>query len=226
MSFQRLAIRVGTGCLAALVASAPLSAQTQTQSQSAPPKTSSAQKPAPSPGATPTPPPAGITPPADYVIGVDDGLTVVFWRDKDMSSEVRVRPDGKITLPLLDEIVAAGLTPDELRATVVKASMKFLTEEPTVSIIVREINSRRVYINGMVGKTGTYQLVPHMTVVQLIAVAGGLQEYAHKDRIQIVRVENGQQKSYFFNYSDFMKGKPAAMKQNIELKIGDTVIVP
>ena len=104
--------------------------------------------------------------------------------------------------------------------------MKYLTEEPTVSVIVREINSRRVYITGMVGKTGPYQLVPHMTVVQLIAIAGGLQEYAHKDRIQIVRVENGQQKSYFFNYGDFMKGKPAAMKQNIQLKIGDTVIVP
>jgi len=222
MSFQRLAIRVGTGCLAALVAVAPLAAQTQTP----PPKPSSAQKPAPTPGASPTTPPAGVTPPADYVIGVDDGLSIVFWRDKDMSSDVRVRPDGKITLPLLDEISAIGLTPDQLRAAIVKASMKYLTEEPTVSVIVREINSRRVYITGMVAKVGPYQLVPHMTVVQLIAVAGGLQEYAKKDRIAIMRTENGQQKTYFFNYSDFQKGKPAALKQNIELKIGDTVIVP
>jgi polysaccharide export outer membrane protein len=227
MSFQRLAIRVGTGCLAALVAAAPLAAQsqTQTQTQSAPPKTTGAQKPVPSPGATPTPPPA-VTPPSDYVIGVDDGLSIVFWRDKDMSSDVRVRPDGKITLPLLDEISAIGLTPDQLRAAIVKASMKYLTEEPTVSVIVREINSRRVYITGMVGKNGPYPLSPHMTVVQLIALAGGLQEYAKKDRIAIVRTENGQQKTYFFNYNDFEKGKPAALKQNIELKIGDTVIVP
>lgn len=229
MSFQRLAIRVGTGCLAAIVAAAPLAAQTQTQTQTQqtqPPKTSSAQKPAPTPGSSPTTPPAGVTPPPDYVIGVDDGLSIVFWRDKDMSSDVRVRPDGKITLPLLDEISAIGLTPDQLRATIVKASMKFLTEEPTVSVIVREINSRRVFITGMVAKNGPYQLTANMTVVQLIALAGGLQDYAKKDRIQIVRIENGQQKSYFFNYGDFMKGKPAAMKQNIVLKIGDTVIVP
>jgi polysaccharide export outer membrane protein len=224
MSFQRLAIRVGTGCLAALMAAAPLAAQSQTQS--APPKTSPAQKPAPTPGAVPTPPPSGVTPPADYVVGVDDALTVLFWRDKDMSADVKVRPDGKITLPLIDEVMASGLTPDELRAAIVKASMKFMTEEPTVSVIVREINSRRVYITGQVGKNGPYQLTPHMTVVQLIAMAGGVAEYAHIDRIAIVRVENGQQKTYFFNYKDFQKGKPAALKQNIELKVGDTVVVP
>ncbi len=219
MSFQSRTIRVAIGCATvAVMSAATLSAQ------SGPPKPTTQPK-VNTPGATPAPAVPEV-PPADYVIGVDDALTVNFWRDKDMSSDVVVRPDGKITLPLLNEIQAAGLTPEELRAAVVKASMKFLTEEPTVSIIVKQINSRLVFINGQVGKTGSYPLRPGMTVVMLISMAGGLAEYADKEHIQIVRVENGQAKSYFFNYKDFSKGKPAALKQNIVLKIGDTIIVP
>lgn len=217
MSFERGAIRVAIACLtAAVVTVAGLEAQ------SAPPKPG---QPAVKPSATPTP---AMTepPPADYVIGVDDALMVNFWRDPTMSAEVVVRPDGKITLPLLNEIAALGLTPEELRASIVKASMKYLTEEPTVSVIVKQINSRFVFINGQVGKTGPYMLKPHMTVVQLLSLAGGLAEYADKEHISIVRTENGQVKRYVFNYKDFTKGKPAALKQNIELKIGDTVIVP
>ncbi len=219
MSFQSRTVRVVIGCAATLAFSSVtgLYAQVGTATQSSG---------APKPPATAPALPAGVTPPSGYVIGADDQLTVNFWRDKDMSSDVIVRPDGKITLPLLNEIQAAGLTPDELRAAITKAAMKFVTEEPTVSVIVRQINSRFVYIQGMVGKTGKYQLPEHMTVVQLIATAGGLAEYADKEHIQIVRVENGQPKSYFFNYKDFAKGRPAALKQNIELKIGDTVIVP
>lgn len=218
MSFQRRAIRVAIGCVtAAAVTSAGLVAQ------SAPPKPG--QPPAKMPAATPTPV-APEPPPADYLIGVDDALSIKFWRDNDMSAEVVVRPDGKITLPLINEVVAVGLTPEELRVAIVKSSMKYLTEEPTVSVIVKQINSRLVFINGQVGKTGPYSLRPNMTVVMLISMAGGLAEYADKEHIRIVRVENGQQKSYVFNYKDFAKGKPAALKQNIELKIGDTVIVP
>ena len=217
MSFQRHAIRVAIGGVTAfLVAAAALEAQ------SAPPKPTPTATPSGTPAATPAPEP----PPADYVIGVDDALRIDFWRDQSMSADVVVRPDGKITLPLLNEIVAKGLTPSELQAAITKASMKYLTEEPTVAVIVKQINSRAVYIQGMVGKTGRYPLLTDMTVVQLIAAAGGLAEYAHSDRIQIVRVERGQPKSYFFNYKDFAKGKPAALKQNILLKIGDTVIVP
>jgi polysaccharide export outer membrane protein len=93
--------------------------------------------------------------------GVDDALTINFWRDATMSADVVVRPDGKITLPLINELQANGLTPDQLRAAIVKASMKFLTEEPTVSVIVKQINSRYVFINGQVGKTGPYMLKPH-----------------------------------------------------------------
>ncbi len=222
MSVQRRAIRVAIGCVSAIVLTVVAGLHAQTQSgapKQAPPKPG-----APAPTATPAP--TALTPPSDYVIGPDDQLTVNFWRDKDMSADVVVRPDGKITLPLINELQAAGLTPAELTTSITKASMKFLTEEPTVSVIVRQINSRKVFITGQVGKTGPYPLSPHMTIVQLIALAGGLAEYADKEHIQVVRIENGQQKSYWFNYKDFMKGKPAALKQNIELKIGDTIIVP
>jgi len=168
--------------------------------------------------------PEGITPPADYVIGNDDVLTVVFWRDKDMSTEVSVRPDGKISLPLLNDVQAAGLTPDELRANLSAAANKFI-EDPTVSVVVKTINSRRVFITGQVGKPGTYPLLGSTTVLQLIAMAGGVGDYADSKKIQIIRNDsNGKATSRKFNYQDFIKGKNVA--QNIELKPGDTVVVP
>src|SRR5262249_37943726 len=161
------------GCVTAGLVSA---AVLQAQSQSAPPKPTPTPAPTVTPAATPAPP---VEPPPGYVIGVDDALMVHFWRDPSMSADVVVRPDGKMTLPLINEITAIGLTPAELQAVITKAAMKYLTEEPTVAVIVKTINSRAVYIQGMVGKTGRYPLAPHMTVVQLIATAGGLAEYAH-----------------------------------------------
>lgn len=167
--------------------------------------------------------PAGAAPPADYVIGPDDVLTVLFWRDKDMSGDVAVRPDGKITLPLINELHAAGLTPDQLRVRVTEAALKFV-EEPTVSVVVKTINSRKVFITGMVGKPGPYPLSGPTTVMQLIAMAGGLHEYADSKNISIVRVVNGRQTSLRFNYKEVSKRKK--LHQNIELMPGDTIIVP
>jgi polysaccharide export outer membrane protein len=195
--------------------------------------------PAPAPAKPATPPPAvpaasvpaapaikpapGVPLPDDYVIGADDVLQVLFWRDKDMSSEVAVRPDGKITLPLLNEVQAAGLTPDQLRDRITAEASK-LVEEPNVSVIVKTINSRRVYISGQVNKPGVYPLSGPTTVMQLIAMAGGLQEFADSKKIMIMRVENGNTVAFKFNYKDILKGKN--LKQNILLKIGDTIIVP
>ncbi len=167
--------------------------------------------------------PAGVETPADYVIGPDDVLTVVFWRDKDMSSDVAVRPDGKISLPLLNEVQASGLTPEQLRVQVTEAASKFV-EDPTVSIVVKEIHSRKVFITGMVNKPGTYPLSGPTTVVQLIAMAGGVLEYADSKHITILRTVNGRETSLPFNYKDLAKRKN--LKQNIELKPGDTIIVP
>lgn len=170
--------------------------------------------------ATPVP---GLVPPPGYVIGPEDVLSIVFWREKDMSSEVTVRPDGKISLPLLNDVDTAGLTPEELRVRLTEEAGK-LIEEPTVTVVVKTINSRRVYVTGQVGKPGPYALAAPTTVLQMIATAGGVLEYAKSKEIRIMRSENGKQVSYKFNYKDVMQGKN--LKQNIELRSGDTIIVP
>jgi polysaccharide export outer membrane protein len=156
------------------------------------------------------------------VIGPADVLSVVFWRDKDMSAEVTVRPDGKISLPLLNEIGAAGSTPEELRARIVEAAEKFIAE-PDVTIVIKDIRSRNVYITGNVAKPATYPLNSEMTVLQLIAVAGGLLEYADAKNIVVIRIESGRQQFHKFNYKDVVSQKNTA--QNITLKPGDTVVV-
>jgi polysaccharide export outer membrane protein len=184
-----------------------------------------AQQPAPNrtsrnaPAAVPT----GVPVPADYVIGAEDVLTIVFWREKEMTGDVTVRPDGRISLPLVNEIAAAGLTPEQLRAKVTEEADKYI-ENPTVTVVVKEIHSRKVFITGQVSKPGPYALGCPTTVVQLIAMAGGLQEYAKEKEITIVRTENGRPVSVRFNFADFKKGKN--LQQNITLKPGDTIVVP
>ena len=161
--------------------------------------------------------------PAEYVIGAEDVLGVVFWRDAEMSGDVTVRPDGKITLPLIGDIQAAGLTTVTLKGVIEKAAAK-LIQEPSVTIVVRQINSRKVYITGQVTNPGTFPLTGPRTVMQLISLAGGLTEYAEKKNITVIRFENGTQQVFKFNYSDVAKGKNLA--QNVVLKPGDTVVVP
>jgi polysaccharide export outer membrane protein len=167
--------------------------------------------------------PAGVVVPADYVIGAEDVLTIVFWREKEMTGDVTVRPDGRISLPLVNEVTAAGLTPEELRAKVTAEADKYI-ENPTVTVVVKEIKSRKVFITGQVVKPGPYDLGGPTTVVQLIAMAGGLHEYAKEKEISIVRTDNGRPVSVRFNYADFKKGKN--LQQNIALRPGDTIIVP
>lgn len=167
--------------------------------------------------------PAGVAPPSDYVIGPDDVLTVIFWREKELSGDVGVRPDGRISLPLLNDVVAAGLTPEQLRVRLTEAADKYI-EDPTVTVVVKQINSRKVFITGQVAKPGPYPLMAPTTVVQLIAMAGGVLEYADEKNITIMRTENGRPVSLRFNYKDVKKGKN--LQQNIVLKPGDTVVVP
>ena len=167
--------------------------------------------------------PTGVELPPDYVIGAEDVLTVVFWRDKEMSADVAVRPDGKVTLPLVNDIDAAGKTPDQLRALITEAASRFV-EAPTVTVVVKQINSRKVFITGLVTKPGVYPLTSTTTVLQLISMAGGLSEFAQIKNVIINRVDNGRQVALKFNYNDVRKGKN--LKQNIELRPGDTVIVP
>ena len=179
-----------------------------------------AQAPVQAPGGSPTNDPVL---PADYVIGPEDVLSIVFWRDADMTADVVVRPDGKITLPLINDIHASGLRPEELGKRVTEAASK-LIESPNVMVRVREIKSRKVFITGMVANPAHYPLTAPTTVLQLIASAGGVLEYAKIKDIRIVRTENGRQVAHRFNYKDVQQGKN--LNQNIELKPGDTVIVP
>jgi polysaccharide export outer membrane protein len=164
-----------------------------------------------------------VTPPPGYVIGPDDVLTIVFWRDKEMSADVVVRPDGKISLPLVNDVQAAGLSPEQLRSQLTQAAEKFIAE-PNATVVVKEIHSRKVFITGNVAKAGTYPLSGDMNVLQLIALAGGLAEYADAKNIVVMRNEGGQSQSFKFNYKDVVKQKN--VQQNILLKPGDTVVVP
>jgi len=173
--------------------------------------------------AAPDIPKNAVTPPADYVIGVDDKLSIVYWKDKDMSADVIVRPDGKIALPLLNEVTAAGLTPGQLRERLTEESRRYV-EDANIIVVVMQINSRRVFITGEVNKPGPYNLAGPTTVLQLIAMAGGLRDYANGKNILIMRNENSRQVSMVFSYKDVIARKN--LKQNIELKPGDTVVVP
>jgi len=186
------------------------------------PQGSQAQRPS-TPNAAQAGKPSNVAVPADYVIGPEDQLTVVFWRDKDLSAAVTVRPDGKITLPLLDEVQAAGLTPLQLREKITELAKRYV-EDPNANVIVRQINSLKVFITGQVNKPGPYPLTAPTTVLQLIAMAGGITDFAKAQDIVVMRTENGKATSYPFKYKDMTKRKN--LGQNIMLKAGDTVIVP
>lgn len=185
-----------------------------------------AQTPAGAPAASPdgaTVDTAAARLPADYVIGPLDVLQILFWQNKDLSADAMVRPDGKISLPLLNEIDAGGLTPEQLRMRIVAQARRFV-EDPQAAVIVKQINSRNVFITGEVSKPGTYPLGGTTTVLQLIATAGGLSEFANSEQIVVVRTVAGHQVNERFNYKALIKGKD--LTQNIELHAGDTVVVP
>lgn len=157
-------------------------------------------------------------------MGPDDVLAVLFWREKDMSVEqVVVRPDGMVTLPLLNDVRAAGLTPDQFREAVMKEALKYI-EDPNVTVVVKQINSRKVFVTGQVLKAGSFPLTSPTTVMQALAMAGGLSEYAKPGDIVVMRTEGGKTQTHKFNYKDVIKGKK--LEQNILLKPGDTVVVP
>jgi polysaccharide export outer membrane protein len=161
--------------------------------------------------------------PPDYVIGPDDQLSVVFFLNKDASTDVVVRPDGKISLPLLNDIQASGLTPEQLRGEVSQLARRFF-QDPNPTIIIKQINSRKVFITGYVAKPGNYPLLGATTVLQLIATAGGITEEADAKKIVVMREEGGRQETYPFNYKEVVR--QANMKQNISLRPGDIVVVP
>lgn len=163
---------------------------------------------------------AGTVVPPDYVIGEDDVLSVVFWKEPEFSLQVRVRPDGQITLPLLRDVPAAGFTPEQLRQRLEAAAKPFLAEA-NATVIVTETNSRRVFVTGEVAHPGAFPMNGPMTVLQALALAGGFTEFAHREHIDVFRTVPGQSGRVTFNYKDALRGKGAV----VPLKPGDTVVV-
>jgi polysaccharide export outer membrane protein len=134
-----------------------------------------------------------------------------------------VRPDGKISLPLLNDVEAAGLTPMQLANSLTDSLKKFISS-PQVTVIVKEINSRRVYVIGEVVRAGTFPLLPKMTVLQIVSSCGGFTQFANPKKIYVLRTSGGKQTKIPFNYKEVVSGKNP--EQNIELQPGDTIVVP
>ena len=158
---------------------------------------------------------------ASYKIGPQDVLRIDVWKETEISRTAPVRPDGKISLPLLNDVQAAGLTPMEL-ANVISEGLKKFINSPQVTVSVSEINSRRVYVTGEVTKPGAYPLLPNMTALQLVTSAGGFTQFARLKNIYVLRTEGGKQVKHPFNYKDVVNGK----SDDIALQPGDTIVVP
>ncbi len=158
----------------------------------------------------------------NYVIAPQDVLDVSVWKEPDLTRAVPVRPDGKISLPLLNDVQAAGLTPEQLAKEITNGLRKFVNE-PQVTIVVSQINSQRIYILGEVNRPGAYPLLPQMTILQGLSSAGGFTIFANVKNVYVLRTENGKQQKYPFNYKDALAGKH--LEQNIPLKSGDTIVV-
>jgi polysaccharide biosynthesis/export protein len=166
---------------------------------------------------------AAATTDPNYLIGAQDVLDISVWKEPDVSRVVPVRPDGKVSLPLLNDVQAAGLTPGQLAAQVTESLKKYVTN-PQVTVIVTVINSQRVYILGEVTRPGAFPLIPGMSVLQALSSAGGFTQFAKIKSIFVRRMEDGKEVKYPFNYKDVINGKRP--EQDILLKAGDTIVVP
>jgi len=170
----------------------------------------------------PTPPQQAV--PADYIIGIEDTMAVNVWKEPELSvKEVMVRPDGKISLPLIGELQASGLTPKQLQDRI-SDRMKDFVAAPNVTLVILKVTSQSISIVGKVTKPGVYALSSPLTVLELLARAGGFRDEAKTKRISIVRKEGGRTSHFDFNYKEVSSGRN--LQQNIMLKAGDVIIVP
>ncbi len=160
--------------------------------------------------------------PSDYTIGADDTLRISVWKEPDMSVVLPVRSDGKISMPLLDDVQAAGMTPMQLGSSIREKLKKYIAD-PRVTVVVTAMNSQRIYVLGEVTHTGAMPLLPNMTVLQALSSAGFTQ-FANLKAIYLLRVQDGKQTKFPFNYKDAIKGR--GNQPNIILKPGDTIVVP
>jgi polysaccharide export outer membrane protein len=159
-----------------------------------------------------------------YKIGAQDILRIDVWKEPEVSrAGLPVRPDGKISLPLLNDVQAAGLSPLEL-SNVISEGLKKFMNNPQVTVTVLDINSKRVYVTGEVKRPGAFALLPNMTVLQALTNSGGFTPFARIKGIYVLRNEGGKQVKYPFNYKDVVKGNHP--EQNVELQPGDLIVVP
>jgi polysaccharide export outer membrane protein len=167
--------------------------------------------------------PAAVVIDADYKIGPQDVVRIDVWKEPEISRTIPVRPDGKVSLPLLNDVQAAGLTAIQLSNAIHDGLTKYLNN-PQVTVTVMEINSRRVYITGEVNRPGALPLLPNMTVLQALSSGGGFTQFAKLKNIYVLRTEDGKQIKLPFNYREVVKGKN--QEQNILLLPGDVIVVP
>jgi polysaccharide biosynthesis/export protein len=184
-------------------------------------------QPAPSAAApaavVPAPAPADATQGnPDYVIGPEDVIHVAVWKEADLTATLPVRPDGKISLPLLNDVQAAGLTPTQLASSLTEKLKKYVAD-PRVTIVVAAINSKRIYLVGEVLRPGATPMLPNMTVLQALSSAG-INQFAKTKGIYVLRTENGKQEKLPVNYRKLVKGQD--IEQNYVLRPGDTIVVP
>lgn len=159
-----------------------------------------------------------------YVIGNDDVLAISVWKEPELTKSIPVRSDGKISLPLVGEMEAAGKTPMQLEQNIREKLTNFISS-PEVTVIVQQVNSRKYNVLGEVSKPGSYPLTATTTIMDAIATAGGFRDFAKKSGVYVLRkTADGREGRLKFNYKDFIKGKDVA--QNIKLEPNDTIIVP
>jgi polysaccharide export outer membrane protein len=157
-----------------------------------------------------------------YVIGASDVISVAVFKEPTMSNSLLVRPDGMISMPLLGDIKASGKTPLQL-ADEIAIKLKRYVQDPNVTVILNQMNSKRVFLIGEIGKTGPIEMTPGMTLLEAIATGGGLSQYANAKKIYILRTEAGKQQKIPVQYKQVLKGD---LSLNLILNPGDTIVVP
>lgn len=173
--------------------------------------------------APPPPPEPDILERDTFVIGHEDMLRISVWKNPELSVDVPVRPDGMISVPLLNDIQAAGLTPEELKELITGQLVEYVNN-PDVTVVVTQVNSKRIYVIGAVGRSGAQPLNQDMRVLDAISVAGGFVQFAQKGDIKILRRSGGEIVEYRFDYGAYLKGN--APGSNMLLRPGDTIVVP
>ncbi len=210
---------------ASLTISAPCAWAHTSPSPSTTVTTPPVQTSTPAPSSAPPPvaqPAAAAADPNRYIIGADDMLQITVWHEPSMSGALPVRPDGMISLALLNDVPAAGKTPMQLSDDITE-KLKKLIRDPSVTVVVTAVNSKKVFLVGEVGKVGPIPLTPGMSPLQAIATAGGPTAYANLKHIYVLRGAGAKQQKIAFNYKQALKGDN---RQGIELLPGDTIVVP